>query len=99
MALPSTTLDSKMFYKRQETTPTPIPKDLTVKHYHFTMRKDIHKRQCLYKVLPKTISYITKITHTKILYKINTHNTKRQSIPQHLSLGYTQNIIYRTAKR
>ena len=25
MALPSTTLDSKMFYKRQETTPTPIP--------------------------------------------------------------------------
>ena len=25
MALPSTTLDSKMFYKKQETTPTPIP--------------------------------------------------------------------------
>ena len=28
MALPSTTLDSKMFYKRQETTPTPIPNTL-----------------------------------------------------------------------
>ena len=34
-------------------------------------------------VTPKQLSYITKITHTKILYKTNTHNTKRQSIPQH----------------